>query len=607
MKCETDRNLSFPMRNCSGKRQCFLVKEAGFDDMQRNRKSTQPHSEEGGIRAAEYTAKEMKTLLDHVSGMYDLVRVVDPIECRILEFGQDGQVSRKDRCYGIWNANQKCVNCSSALACRTGCHQEKEESFEDRLFHIQSNPVRLKMPDGGSYDAVVELVSIDQKGRGDSEANDRAAENQDYRAARHQAQHDYLTNVLNPDGFSELSREEIVKNPKASWVMITSNIMDFRLINTLFGSQKGNEVIVQNAAELEKIARMGKGVCGRLGGDQFAVLLSEKMYREELLNSAAKKLKEAFSSGQYTFCIHFGVYHVEDPSLPVSVMCDRANTALRTIREDHRETVAYFNEQMMQKSLYEQGIISGFENALKDGQFRMYLQPLVFEDGRTCGAEALVRWHRPDGSVTMPGDFIETLEHAGLIHRLDMYIWECAVKQLQAWDRTPWQDLFLSVNMSAKDFYSVDVYQVLTGLIDRYQVPAGRLRVEITETALLEDPESGNEVIEKLRQRGFLVEIDDFGKGYSSLGLLKDIKADVLKIDMSLLREIEVKKRSRIILESIIRMALALGMEVVTEGVETQAQLKSLKEMGCRYFQGYLFSRPVPAREFEASCLKGEQ
>ena len=313
---------------------------------------------------------------------------------------------------------------------------------------------------------------------------------------------------------------------------------------------------------------------------------------------------EEFSSGQFTFCIHFGVYKVEDLSVPVSLMCDRANTALQTIQDTHNGKIAYFSEEMMKKSLYEQEIISGFEHALLDGQFRMYLQPLVNEKGEIIGAEALVRWQRPDGSITMPGEFIETLERSGLIYKLDMYIWECAAKQLSLWKGTDRQDLFISVNMSAKDFYNIDVYQVLTGLIDTYNISAGSLRVEITETALLEDPESGNEVISKLKEKGFLVEIDDFGKGNSSLGLLKDIQADVLKIDMSFLHEIDCKKRSRTILESVIKMADSLGMDVVAEGVETETQLNSLITMGCHHFQGYYFSRPITIEEFDTKTMR---
>ena len=198
-----------------------------------------------------------------------------------------------------------------------------------------------------------------------------------------------------------------------------------------------------------------------------------------------------------------------------------------------------------------------------------------------------------------PGSFIEILEKADLIHELDMYIWECAVKKLSSWKDTDKKNLTISVNMSAKDFFSIDVYEVLTQLIDKYQINTANLRLEITETALLEDPKSSNKIVGKLRDRGFIVELDDFGKGYSSLSMLKDIQADVLKIDMSLLREIESKKRNKTILRSIINMATALEMDVITEGVETETQLKILTEMGCRYFQGYYFSKPLPVADFE--------
>ncbi|MBQ3426042.1 MAG: EAL domain-containing protein [Clostridia bacterium] len=562
-------------------------------------RSGRTHYDEARVAAAEYTTDEMKALLDQISGMYDLVRVVDPIECRILEFGSDGEITRKERCYGIWNADQKCVNCTSALACRTGCHQEKAEAFNDKLFNIQSNPVRLKLPDGGAYDAVVELVNVNKDESYAAPANDRAAENKNNRAAQYHARHDSLTKVFNQSAFAELAREAVEREPKLPWVMITSNIMDFRLVNTLFGHQRGNEVIVRNAAVLAQIAKSGSGLCGRLGGDQFAVFIPKGVYKEEVLVNAANTLRNEFSCGNYTFCIHFGIYEVDDASIPVSIMCDRANTALRSIRDNHNEIVAYFDDDMMRNSLFEQEIISGFNKALEEGQFHMYLQPIACENGQILGAEALVRWHHPDGRIDMPSRFITTLERAGLIHRLDMYIWECAIKKLAAWKGTDMQELVISVNMSANDFYNVDISKVLTELLKKYGVKGDRLRVEITETALLEDPLSCNEIISGLHDQGIIVEIDDFGKGYSSLSLLKDIHADVLKIDMSLLHEIESNKQSRIILGSVINMAASLGMDVVTEGVETENQLSTLKTMGCRHFQGYYFSRPIPVDEFE--------
>lgn len=175
-----------------------------------------------------------------------------------------------------------------------------------------------------------------------------------------------------------------------------------------------------------------------------------------------------------------------------------------------------------------------------------------------------------------------------------MHIWELAVQQLSAWKGTERSQMFISVNMSAKDFFCIDIYDVLEKLVEKYDVDSSLLRLEITETALLVEPDKSDIIVSKLRERGFLVEIDDFGKGYSSLSLLKNINADVLKIDMGFLHEIRDRERSRIILQTVIGMAESLGMEVIVEGVETKQQLSELSEMGCCYFQGYYFSRPVP-------------
>ena len=557
--------------------------------------------EEAEVTASEYSPEEMKAFLNEMSQKYDLARVVDPIECRIIDIQDDGSINMNKKCYDIWNAEHKCINCSSALACRTGCNESKAEHFEENVYLIQSNPVTIRLANGTSYEAVVELVNVEKES--DFAANDREAENVGTRAVNYRASHDSLTNVLNAEAFYERARELLEKSPDVTWVMITSNIMNFRLVNTLFGIVKGNEVLVKTSRLLQEISDHRIGICGRIGGDQFAVLIPKAMYREEILNRVANILAETYRSGMFTFCIHFGVYEVDDPSIPVSVMCGRANSALRTIREDLTRTVACFDQEILKKLLKEQRIIGGFEQALKEGQFIIYLQPLTERNGRVIGAEALARWLRPDGTVLMPGEFIETLENAGLIHQLDMHIWELAVKQLSLWKETEYRDMTISVNVSAKDFYSIDIYETLTALVEKYEVDSSKLRIEITETALLVEPDKSDSVVAGLRDKGFLVEIDDFGKGYSSLSLLKNIKADLLKIDMGFLQEIRDRERSRIILKSVIEMAESLGMDVITEGVETQEQLTMLKEMGCEVFQGYYFSRPVPIHDFEAYVL----
>ena len=556
------------------------------------------------MRPAEYTVEELKTFLKEMSEKYALARVVDPIECRIIELKDDGRINMNESCYGIWNSEQKCINCSSALACRTGCHQEKAEHFKDNYYFVQSNPIKLKLSNGSVYNAVVELVNVEKES--DVAANNREAENVGTRAAHYLAHHDSLTNVLNSDAFYELARGMIKNSPGKSWVMITSNIMNFRLVNTMFGDQKGNEVLARTASMLREISESSRGLCGRLGSDQFAVLIPRSTYKEERLTSIAHTLAETYNSGIYKFHIHFGVYEIDDSSIPVSVMCGRANSALRTIREDMIRTVAYFDDAILQKIVMEQTVLGSFEEALGSGQFRMYLQPLVRKDGSVIGAEALARWYRPDGSMIMPGDFIETLETAGLIHKLDRYMWELAVRQLSLWKGTEKQNLTISVNVSAKDFYSIDVAHVMTELVEKYDVDSHMLRLEITETALLGSPKKCESIVAGLRQRGFLVEIDDFGKDNSTLSFLKDIRADVLKIDMSFLQEIKDSERNQVILKSVITMADSLGMDVITEGVETEEQLRILTAMGCNLFQGYLFCRPVPVDVFEMKYSSGE-
>jgi len=556
------------------------------------------------IQPTEYTVEELKAVLTQMSEKYTLARVVDPIECRIIDLKDNGRINMNESCYGLWDSEQKCINCSSALACRTGCYQVKAEHFKDKYYFVQSNPVKLKLSNGSVYNAVVELVNVEKES--DFAANNRDAENVGTRAAHYLAHHDSLTNVLNSDAFYEFARGMIKNGHGKSWVMITSNIMHFKLVNTLFGDQKGNEVIARTAYMLRDFSESSRGLCGRIGSDQFAVLIPRIAYQEERLISIAHALAETYNSGIYNFHIHFGVYEFDDPSLPVSVMCGRANSALRTIREDLICTVAYFDDSVLQKIVMEQTVLGSFDEALCSGQFRLYLQPLVNKDGSVIGAEALTRWYRSDGSMIMPGDFIETLETAGMIHKLDMHMWELALKQLSLWKGTKMQELTISVNVSAKDFYSIDVARVLTELVNKYGVDSRMLRLEITETAFLGKPDKYENIVSELRQKGFIVEIDDFGKDNSTLSFLKDIKADVLKIDMSFLQEIHDSERNRIILKSLISMADSLGMEVITEGIETEEQFHELMELGCNHFQGYYFCRPVPIDAFEMKYFHGE-
>ena len=191
----------------------------------------------------------------------------------------------------------------------------------------------------------------------------------------------------------------------------------------------------------------------------------------------------------------------------------------------------------------------------------------------------------------------------GLIYKLDMYMWECAAAKLSEWKKKGDTVHYISVNISTKDFYLIDVYEVITSIVKKYDIEPKMLKLEITETALMSDLKKNMEVIKNLRNYGFKIEIDDFGSGYSSLNMLKDISADVLKIDMAFLRATENEVKGQDILETIISLGGKLGMEVITEGVETDKQLLMLTEMGCHIFQGYYFSKPIPVEEFEQKYM----
>jgi hypothetical protein len=293
------------------------------------------------------------------------------------------------------------------------------------------------------------------------------------------------------------------------------------------------------------------------------------------------------------------VYDISDLEEPVSIMCDKANLASETIKNEYKSNIAYYTERLFESSIEERRIIGEFERAISNNEFEMYLQPQVDSSGNLYGAEALVRWQHPERGLLSPAIFIDVLEKTGFIYKLDRYMWDKAAKKLGEWKKEGKDQYHISVNISTKDFYLVDVYETFVGLVDKYDIDPVNLNIEITETTLMSDFDKNMGIIRLLQNYGFNIEIDDFGSGYSSLNMLKDISADVLKIDMGFLRASENEAKGLDILESIITLAGKLGMKVITEGVETKKQLYMLVEMGCDMYQGYYFSKPIPVDEFE--------
>lgn len=426
-----------------------------------------------------------------------------------------------------------------------------------------------------------------------------------YRLAeeKYRGTHDALTGIYNKEHFFEVAAETLASNPDKEFCMVCTDIKNFKLINDLFGVETGDAILKKVAVLISSLATKYT-VYGRLTGDRFAMLMLRERLNEELFLAESEKLRGLLNNSVFKLHTHFGVFFVTDPTMKVSIMCDRAFLAIQSIKDSYQSIVAYYDQNLRDNFINEQKVISEFEQAIAQGQFQAYIQPQISVDGKILGGEALVRWIHPDEGLVAPYKFIGIYERTGLISRLDPYIWELACIQLRKWQSEGHKEHYISVNISQKDFLLIDVYETLVSLVNKYQIDPHKLHLEITETAVMNNPKEQLPLINQLRSYGFIVEIDDFGSGYSSLNTLKDLTADVLKIDMGFLSKTEHIERSVTILKMIIALAKSLNMEVITEGVETREQVDFLTESGCDVFQGYYFAKPMPVPDFELQYLK---
>ena len=415
------------------------------------------------------------------------------------------------------------------------------------------------------------------------------------RKKRHQIGHDELTGLCNKEHL--IQKAKVLYKTGRPRCVIYSNIAEFKLINELFGREKGNEILKKQAEQLRKYAKKGD-LYARAGEDHFIMIIDQKDFHEEYLYDCSKELQELLSDSIYNVRVLFGIYKTAHFNESIETMCDKAALAIDSIGENAQDIVGYYDDSMLENALQWKRVVDEFENALEKKEFEMYLQPQIdAKTGNLYGAEALVR-RKVDGKIIPPVEFIPIYEKTGLICKMDQFIWEQAAKQLSEWKAAE-IERNISVNISPKDFSYIDILTTFKNLVRKYQIAPENLNIEITETMIMSEIPNLREDLQQLRNMGFRVEIDDFGSGYSSLNALKDIDVDVLKIDMGFLGSTENEKKSQIILSSVIRMAKEIGMSVIAEGVETKEQVEMLCLMGCDIFQGYYYSKPVSVEEFE--------
>ena len=404
---------------------------------------------------------------------------------------------------------------------------------------------------------------------------------------------DHMTGLCSKEYFYRLVEEAFAANPDTAFDMVCSDVDNFRELNDRYGEANCDRLLrelAQRAVELMP----GLIVAGRMGGDTFAFLLE---HQEPGWEDALASVVEGLSVP--SLGMKFGIVENVDRSEPVPLIFNKGITAIDTVKHLLGVPVSRFDDEMRERQLIEQIIRETMEEALEEHQFFVCYQPKIdIRKDKVGGAEALVRWNHPELGLVSPNVFITAFERNGFITKLDMFVWEVACREIRRCIDEGLPVVPISVNVSRLDFDVPDLPSRIAGLADAYGIDRSLLHLELTETAYSDNPETVKRMLQELDDLGFCTELDDFGAGYSSLSSLNTLPLDVMKLDMSMIRQATELNDFRIV-ESVIKLGQTLEMETVVEGVETAEEAQRLSEMGCDYIQGYYYSKPLTQEEFE--------
>ncbi len=382
--------------------------------------------------------------------------------------------------------------------------------------------------------------------------------------------------------------------------LVSLDIEHFKLFNELYGAGQGDRYLADIGKKLLDFDTKYETISGYFGGDNFAIVLPQDdnllLKIEETLVGVAKTYGDGIG-----FMPLLGVYRTnQDENISLSSMYDRASIAIGRIKNNYINKISFFTPDMLEFIDDEYRIVHEVIKGIDNKEFTFYLQPKYnMVNNKVFGAEALVRWPK-NGVIIPPNKYIPILEKTGSITILDKYVWECVAKWQRSIIDRGLKPIPVSVNVSRLDLYNMNVAEFFLDLIKKYEIPASLIEIEITESAYVDRFDTITKMVSDLRMEGFKILIDDFGTGYSSLNILKNLHFDVLKLDIKFLDITEGKNDKGInILESVVNMVKSINLPIIAEGVETDRQMETLKDMGCRYAQGYLFYKPMPIADFE--------
>lgn len=429
------------------------------------------------------------------------------------------------------------------------------------------------------------------------------------RELNHVMNYDPLTGIYSKNKFFNASKALLNANPDKQFAFLRLDIDRFKLINSFFGTANGDRLLKYLARRIRDFAKTTECCTfGRIDADVFGIFTPYQG-----MESTVKQIEQAVDnmknmSTSYNVMLVYGVYVVTDSELPISLMCDRAALAARTVKGHYMQSYAFYDEKMRLALENEQTIINEMSDALENHEFVPYYQPKYdIKTNKPVGAEALARWIHPTKGFISPGVFIPIFEKNGFISKLDFYIWECVCKQLKEWKDRGVPLFPVSVNVSRVNLYNPNLSKIIIELTKKYDVDPKYFNIEITESVYTDENIMIDDVTNQLRSNGFTILMDDFGSGYSSLNVLKDVQVDVLKMDMMFMFKAKYDGRAETIISSVIRMAKWLNIPVIAEGVDKAEQVDFLRSVGCDYIQGFYFSKPMPAEDYEKLISKQEE
>lgn len=412
---------------------------------------------------------------------------------------------------------------------------------------------------------------------------------------------DELTGLLTSGYFYDYasSNKEFLSCPKMD--AVTVNINHFHLYNELYGMNEGDQVLKLVGGKLKKFADEKGGIASRSEADNFSMYLPHQDSYEELANDILKCIQKDFHV--HNTGIRFGINDsIDQKNERLEMAFDRARSAGDAVDKDAKKMIVYYDSSVRKQRMFEERLLRDIHEAIAKKQFKVLYQPKydVTEDLPILkGAEALVRWEHPELGTIYPSKFISLFEEHGLIQLLDDYVWRKTAKQIREWKDKYKVSIPVSVNVSRIDIQEHDVVEHLLGIVKQANINVSDLHLEITESACATDTNQLIETVKRFRENGFIIEMDDFGSGYSSLNMLTSLPIDVLKVDMRFMENIKEDRKNVRMVELVKEIADFLKVPVVAEGVEQQEQLDTLKELGCQMIQGYYFSKPVGVQEFE--------